>query len=70
MTKKLKHLLVDTVVVIDAHEKGYWERLCNAYRVFLPGTVIEDELFFFTILLECRLGSREEPPTAPTPSGS
>jgi hypothetical protein len=48
MTKKLKDLLVDSVVVIDAHENGYWEPLCNAYRVFLPGTVIEDELFFFT----------------------
>jgi len=48
MTKKLKDLLVDSVVVIDAHENGYWERLCNAYRIFLPGTVIEDELFFFT----------------------
>lgn len=48
MTKKSKDLLVDTVVVIDAHEKGYWELLCNAYRIFLPGTVIEDELFFFS----------------------
>jgi hypothetical protein len=48
MTKKSKDLLVDTVVVIDAHEKGYWERLCNAYRIFLPGTVADDELFFFT----------------------
>ena len=48
MTKKLKDLLVDTVGVIDAHEKGYWDRLCNAYRIFLPGTVIEDELFFFS----------------------
>lgn len=46
MTKKLKDLLVDSVVVIDAHENSYWEALCNAYRVFLPGTVIEDELFF------------------------
>ncbi len=36
------------MVVIDAHENGYWEHLCNGYRVFLPGTVIEDELFFFT----------------------
>lgn len=34
MTKKLKDLLVDSVVVIDAHENGYWERLCNGYRVF------------------------------------
>jgi|GEM_PF-4024819 hypothetical protein len=48
MTKKLKDLLVDSVVVIDAHEKGYWDRLCNAYQIFLPGTVIEDELFFFS----------------------
>ncbi len=48
MTKKSKDLLVDSVVVIDAHEKGYWKRLCNEHRVFLPGTIIDDELFYFT----------------------
>lgn len=48
MTKKSKDLLVDAVVVIHAHEQKYWERLCNAHRIFIPGTILEDELFFFT----------------------
>lgn len=47
MTKKSKHVLLDTVVVIDAHENGYWESLCNTYQIALPATVIEDELFYF-----------------------
>lgn len=48
MTKKSKDLLVDAVVVIHAHEKNYWERLCNTHRVFLSATVLENELFYFS----------------------
>jgi hypothetical protein len=48
MTKKLTQLLVDAVVVIDAHEKKYWEHLCASYEIFLPSTIIEEELLYFT----------------------
>jgi hypothetical protein len=47
MTKKSKQILTDTVVIIDAHENGYWETLCNDYCVILPATIIEDEAFYF-----------------------
>jgi hypothetical protein len=47
MTKKLKRLLPDAVVVIAAHEGGYWESLCNTYEIALPGIIFEDELFYF-----------------------
>jgi len=47
MTKKLD-VLVDTVVVINAHENGYWEHLCNKHCIYLPNSVIEDEAFYFT----------------------
>lgn len=48
MIKKSKDLLIDAVVVINAHEKKYWERLCNTHQVFLPATVLKEELFYFT----------------------
>lgn len=36
-----------TVVIIDAHERNYWDFLCNAYDVAIPATVIENEAFYF-----------------------
>jgi len=47
MTKKLKQVLLDAVVVIAAHENGYWESLCNTYQIALPAAVIEEELLYF-----------------------
>ncbi len=47
MTKKLKYVIADAVVVINAHEENYWEALCNTYQVVLPGIVLEDEVFYF-----------------------
>ena len=47
MTKKLKQIVTDTVVIIDAHENDYWSQLCNSYSVLLPATVIESEAFYF-----------------------
>jgi hypothetical protein len=47
MTKKSKQILLDAVVVIEAHRGQYWDALCNAYRIALPATVMEDELFYF-----------------------
>lgn len=47
MTKKLKQVLVDAVVVIHAHENRYWDSLCNAYQVALPATILENEVFYF-----------------------
>lgn len=48
MTKKSKQrILIDTVVIIDAHENGYWEQICNAYQIAVPAFVIENEAFYF-----------------------
>lgn len=47
MTKKSKQILVDAVVVIHAHECGYWNPLCNTYQIALPATIIENEVFYF-----------------------
>lgn len=47
MTKKLKQILPDTVVIIAAHENGYWESLCNAYHIVVPATILENEAFYF-----------------------
>lgn len=41
-------MLLDAVIVINAHEKGYWESLYNAHQICLPGTIIENELHYFT----------------------
>lgn len=47
MTKKLKRVLPDTVIIIDAHEHGYWEPLCNAYHLLIPRTILENEALYF-----------------------
>ena len=47
MTKKSKQILTDTVVIIDAHECGYWESLCKVYDIAVPATIIEEEAFYF-----------------------
>ncbi len=47
MTKKSKQILTDTVVIINAHENGYWESLCNANHIAVPATIIENEAFYF-----------------------
>lgn len=47
MTKKLKRVLPDTVIIIDAHEHGYWEPLCNTYHLLVPKTILENEAFYF-----------------------
>lgn len=48
MTKKLKQVLADANVVINAHEYHFWEQLCSAYRIALSASVLENELFYFT----------------------
>lgn len=47
MTKKLSPILADAVIVISAHNVGYWELLCNSYQIVIPATILEDELFYF-----------------------
>lgn len=47
MTKKLKQIVVDTVVIIDAHEYSYWKSLCKAYHIAVPAIVLEKEAFYF-----------------------
>ncbi len=47
MTKKSKQIILDAVTVIAAHELNQWKSICNAHKVILPGTIVEDELFYF-----------------------
>jgi hypothetical protein len=47
MTRKSLPILTDAVIVIGAHEQRYWELLCNHYRIVLPATILEDEIFYF-----------------------
>jgi hypothetical protein len=49
MTKKSSPVLTDAVIVISAHEQLYWELLCNSYRIALPATILEDEVFYFQV---------------------
>lgn len=47
MTKKSKQILPDTVVIVNAHEHGYWQSWCNAYHIVLPASILENEAFYF-----------------------
>lgn len=47
MIKKLLPVLTDAVIVIGAHEQKYWEFLCNSYKIGIPATILEDEIFYF-----------------------
>jgi hypothetical protein len=47
VTKRLKHVIADAVIVIHAHECGYWDHLCHVYQIALPATILENELFYF-----------------------
>ena len=47
MTKKSKCIVTDANTVIITNELGIWNGVCNHYQIFLPATIIEDELFYF-----------------------
>ncbi|MBS0654851.1 MAG: hypothetical protein JSR46_03665 [Verrucomicrobia bacterium] len=47
MIKKSPPVLADAVIVIGAHEQMYWEFLCNSYKIGIPATILEDEVFYF-----------------------
>lgn len=46
MIKKLSPILVDAMIVIGAHNGGFWDLLCNHYLVSIPATILEDELLY------------------------
>lgn len=45
MTKKSKRIITDAVVVIEAHQSGYWESLCNTYEIALPAQLLRMSCF-------------------------
>lgn len=47
MTKKSLSVLLDAVIIIGAHEARYFELLSNRYRLAIPATILEDEIFYF-----------------------
>ena len=47
MIKKSLRVLADAVIVIGAHEQRYWEFLCNSYKIGIPATILEEEVFYF-----------------------
>ena len=55
MTKKSLLVLTDAVVVIKAHEQQCWNLLCNSYKIALPATILEEEVFYFQAK-GCKLG--------------
>jgi len=52
MTKKSKLRLIDTVVIIDAHECGYWESLCSAPLVHHNEKIAVTTLAITALILE------------------
>ncbi len=45
--KKFELVILDANVVINAHLLSYWKPLISGYRVFLPATVLRDEVRYF-----------------------
>jgi hypothetical protein len=45
--RKLTCVLVDAVIVIEAHRLGLWHDLIKKVRVVVPATVVQDEAFYF-----------------------
>jgi hypothetical protein len=49
MIKRSPQVLADAVIVIGEHKHKYWELLCNRYKIGIPATIFEDELFYFQL---------------------
>jgi hypothetical protein len=45
--RKLKCVLLDAMIVIEAHRVGIWHDLISKVQVVLPATVVRDEAFYF-----------------------
>lgn len=48
MIKRLSPIILDAVIVIEAHERKLWDYLCSNYKIALPAIIFEEELFYFT----------------------
>lgn len=48
MMKKSLLVILDANVIIVAHRDGYWNALVNQYKIGIPSTILNDEVFFFT----------------------
>ncbi|MBU2497476.1 MAG: hypothetical protein KKE57_01115 [Proteobacteria bacterium] len=46
-TKKSIYVLLDAVIVIEAHALGIWDSLLDKIRAVVPSTVVQNEAFYF-----------------------
>jgi hypothetical protein len=46
-TRKLTSVLLDAVIVIEAHALGIWSNLVGKVEILIPSTVVRDEAFYF-----------------------
>ena len=46
-TRKLTSVLLDAVIVIEAHALGIWSNLVGKVEILVPSTVVRDEAFYF-----------------------
>lgn len=45
--KKLELVILDANIIIDAHALGYWNILTSRYKIYVPATVLREEVFYF-----------------------
>ncbi len=45
--KKLELVILDANVIINAHLLEYWKILTSRYKIFVPATVLYEEVFYF-----------------------
>ena len=45
--RRLTCVLLDAVIVIEAHRLDIWDKLISKVRVVVPATVVQDEAFYF-----------------------
>ena len=46
-TRRLTSVLLDAVIVIEAHALGIWSNLVGKVDILVPSTVVRDEAFYF-----------------------
>lgn len=47
VSEKLKCVLLDAMIIIEAHELGIWDSLLRKVEVLIPSTIIHAEAFYF-----------------------
>ena len=48
-TKTFNCVLLDAMIVIEAHALGNWDNILRQVQVLIPSTVVKDEAFYFFI---------------------